>query len=197
MKNDQMKGKHMRLRAAKPEDAAELLEIYGYYVKNTAITFEYEVPSVSEFISRIENTLKKYPYIVAEEEGKIIGYVYAGAFKARAAYEHSVETSIYVADKKRRQGVGGTLLEALEEALKKQNILNVNACIAVPNEEDEYLSFGSVRFHETRGYKLVGTFHDCGYKFERWYNMIWMEKMLGEHVSPAPEMIPFPKTDKL
>ena len=183
----------MELRIATPDDAEELLGIYSYYVENTAITFEYEVPSAEEFRKRIENTLKKYPYIVATENGKIIGYAYAGAFKARAAYDHSIETSIYVSKDARQQGVGSALLEKLEGLLKKQNVLNVNACIAVPVEEDEYLTFGSVRFHEAKGYKTVGTFHKCGYKFERWYNMIWMEKMIGEHTSPAPDLIPFPK----
>ncbi len=183
----------MNLRTATPDDAEELLGIYSYYVMNTAITFEYEVPSVSEFRERITNTLKKFPYIVAEEKGKIVGYAYASPFKARAAYEHSIETSIYVAKDARQQGIGSALLARLEEILKKQNVLNVNACIAVPEEEDEYLTFGSVRFHEARGYSLVGTFHKCGYKFDRWYNMVWMEKMVGEHVSPAPKVLPFPE----
>jgi phosphinothricin acetyltransferase len=183
----------MKIRVATPKDAEALLGIYAYYVKETAITFEYDVPTVEEFRGRIENTLKKYPYLVAEEEGKIVGYAYASAFKTRAAYDHSVETSIYVAKDCRRAGLGSFLLENLEKNLGKMNILNVNACISVPDgEEDEHLTFGSVRFHEKNGYKLVGTFHECGYKFGRWYNMVWMEKMLGEHVSPAPDVIPFP-----
>ncbi len=185
---------NMKIRVATPGDAEALLGIYAYYVKETAITFEYDVPTVEEFRGRIENTLKKYPYLVAEEEGKIVGYAYASAFKTRAAYDHSVETSIYVAKDCRRSGLGSLLLEELEKTLGKMNILNVNACISVPDgEEDEYLTFGSVRFHEKKGYKLVGTFHECGYKFSRWYNMVWMEKMLGEHVAPAPDVIAFPK----
>ncbi len=184
----------MNIRFATPEDAETLSGIYSYYVKNTAITFEYDVPSVQEFRGRIENTLKKYPYLVAEENGKAVGYAYASPFKTRAAYDHAVETSIYVAKDARRAGVGSLLLDALEENLKRMNILNVNACISVPDgNEDEYLTFDSVRFHEKKGYKLVGTFHKCGYKFGRWYNMVWMEKTVGEHVSPAPEVVPFPK----
>jgi phosphinothricin acetyltransferase len=184
----------MNLRLATPDDAEALLGIYSHYVKNTAITFEYDVPSVEEFRGRIENTLKKYPYLVAEEDGKAVGYAYAGAFKARAAYDHSIETSIYVSKDSRRTGVGSLLLDRLEAELKKMNILNVNACISVPDgDEDEYLTFDSVRFHEKKGYKLVGTFHRCGYKFGRWYNMVWMEKMIGEHVSPAPDVVPYPE----
>ena len=86
----------MNVRMAKVEDAKDLLNIYEYYVTNTPITFEYDVPTIEEFKNRIETTLKRYPYIVAEENGKIYGYAYAGAFKCRRAYDWSVETSIYV-----------------------------------------------------------------------------------------------------
>lgn len=94
-----MKGIFMEnivLRTAKPSDADRLLEIYAPYVENTAITFEYEVPSVDEFRQRIENTLKKYPYIVAIKDDKIVGYAYAGTFKSRAAYDWDVELSVYL-----------------------------------------------------------------------------------------------------
>lgn len=84
------------IRVAKREDAEELLKIYSYYVENTAITFEYDVPSVEEFSDRISNTLEKYPYLVLEEEGKILGYTYAGKFNSRAAYDRAVETTIYM-----------------------------------------------------------------------------------------------------
>lgn len=94
------------LRAARPDDAAALLEIYAPYVTGTAISFEYDVPSVEEFRARIEHTLKKYPYIVAESGGEIVGYAYTGEFKERAAYGWSVETSIYVARGKKRCGIG-------------------------------------------------------------------------------------------
>lgn len=185
----------IRIRVAKPEDATELLEIYSYYVKNTSITFEWDVPSEEEFRSRIENTLKKYPYIVAVSNEKIIAYAYASPFKTRAAYDWAIETSIYVHKDFRRGGVGRIILTKLEELLAEQNILNVNACIAYPPVEDEFLTKDSVRFHERMGYKLVGEFHQCGYKFNRWYNMVWMEKMIGEHVSDQPRIIPFNKTD--
>ncbi len=182
------------LRVACPEDAAEIQRIYSYYVEKTAITFEYEVPSVEEMQRRIEHTLERFPYFAAIVDGQVKGYAYAGTFKARAAYDWSVETSIYVEKGMERHGIGAQLLKKLEEVLKSQNILNVNACIAVPcGEPDEYLTFDSVRFHEREGYKTVGTFHECGYKFSRWYNMVWMEKILGEHISPAPAVIPFPK----
>ncbi len=182
---------YLRIRAATVEDAAELLEIYRPYVEHTAITFEYDVPSVEEFASRIVNTLQKYPYLVAEYEGRLIGYAYAGAFKERAAYDWSIETSVYVREDMKRMGVGRALYAVLEECLRKQHILNVNACIGYPEEEDEHLNADSVHFHKKMGYSMVGEFHRCGYKFGTWYNMVWMEKLIGEH-SPEPlPVIPF------
>lgn len=169
------------IRNAVPQDARALLDIYGPYVKNTAISFEYEVPSVEEFQKRIENTTKKYPYLIAEEDNQILGYAYAGAFYGRAAYDWSVETTIYLAPSATKKGVGRLLYKSLEEKLKGMGILNLYACIAYPDEEDEYLDKNSALFHEHMGYQKVGEFHKCGYKFGRWYSMIWMEKIIGEH----------------
>lgn len=176
------------IRTATEADAEELLEIYKPYILNTAITFEYDVPSAEEFRERIRSTLLKYPYLVAEENGEIIGYAYAGAFKERAAYDWAVETSIYVRTDKKRCGAGKMLYAALEDILKKQNILNVNACIAYTEKEDEYLTNNSVHFHEHLGYTEVGRFHKCGYKFGRWYDMVWLEKYIGKH-SENPEKV--------
>jgi len=179
------------IRIATPDDAEELLNIYAPYVEKTAISFEYEVPSVDEFRERIENILKKYPYIVLEDEDGIAGYAYCGAFKTRAAYDWAVETTIYLKESKKGLGYGKALYEKLEELLKKQNIINMNACIATCDVEDEYLTNGSSRFHEKMGYRLVGEFYKCGFKFNTWYNMVWMEKMIGEHSSNTSKMIPF------
>ena len=126
-------------------------------------------------------TMKTYPYLVALIGDKLVGYAYAGTFKARKAYDWSVETSIYVDKDYERLGIGKALYKALEEVLKKMHILNVNACITYPKEEDEYVTKDSARFHEYMGYQLVGRFHDSGYKFGRWYDMVWMEKLFGEH----------------
>lgn len=118
------------LRVAVPEDAEKLVEIYAPYVRNTAITFEYEVPSVEEFRGRIENTLKRYPYLVAEMDGQIAGYAYASVFKPRAAYSWCVEVSIYLRGDRRGMGIGKMLYDRLEEILIKQGIRNLYACIA-------------------------------------------------------------------
>ena len=177
----------MKIEMVSPTDAAELLEIYAPYVKETAISFEYDVPSVEEFKDRIENISAKYPYIkVLDDENKIIGYAYAGSFKARKAYDWSVETTVYVRRDCRRGGVGRKLYQVLEGMLKEMGILNMNACIAVPKKDDLHLTKDSLLFHEKMGFSIVGTFHNCGYKFHTWYDMVWMEKMIGEHVENQP-----------
>ena len=171
------------IRTATLSDAQALLNIYSPYVEHTAITFEYDVPSVEEFAFRIKNTLQKYPYLVAEKNGRLLGYAYASPFHERPAYDWAVETSIYVDQNIKHQGIGRRLHDALEDALRSQGILNMNACIAYPPEEDEYLDKNSVEFHTHMGYRLVGEFYKCGYKFHRWYNMVWMEKLIGNHLS--------------
>ena len=169
------------IRSASVNDAEALLNIYAYYVKNTANTFEYDVPTLEEFKQRITNTLKKYPYLVVVKEGTILGYAYAGVFKDRAAYDWSAETTIYLKYDAVKCGLGRMLYEALETEMKKRGFLNLYACIGYPIEEDEYLTRNSAEFHAHLGYQTVGEFHKCGYKFGRWYNMIWMEKLIGEH----------------
>lgn len=179
-------------RPASEDDAADLLAIYRYYVEKTAVTFEWAMPTVDEFQERIRHTLERYPYIVAESNGRILGYTYAGPLKDRKAYDWSVETTIYLDHTIRHQGLGSQLYLQLEQVLKQMHVLNLYACIAVPKENDDaYLTDDSERFHAHLGYSTIGTFHDCGYKFERWYDMIWMEKMIGEHDCHPAEIIPF------
>lgn len=181
------------IRVVTPNDVLKILEIYAYYVKNTVITFEYEVPSIDEFRARITKTLKKYPYIVVENANKILGYAYTGAFVGRAAYDWSVETTVYVDHNAHKQGLGRMLYTGLENISRLQNIINLNACIGYPVKDDEYLTTNSADFHAHLGYRMVGEFHKCGYKFGRWYDMVWMEKMLSEHPSVPHAVIPFPK----
>ncbi len=166
----------LRIELASVSDAAELLAIYRPYVEETAITFEYDVPSLTEFQERIWNTLLKFPYIKAVREGHILGYAYASPFKTREAYAWAVEMSVYVHKNARGGGIGKALYRALEEILKRQHITNLNACIAYPNP-------ASIAFHESFGYRTVAHFTKCGYKLGAWHDMIWMEK----HISPHPE----------
>lgn len=174
------------LRTATLADAPALAEIYRPYVEDTDITFEYVPPTAAEFAARMESTLKKYPYIVAVEDGVIQGYAYAGAFKGRAAYDWAVETTVYVRMGAHGRGIGTLLYAELERLLAMQHILNLNACITYPNE-------GSEAFHRKLGYKTVAHFTKCGYKLGKWKDMIWMEKLIAPHPDVPLPVIPFPE----
>nr|WP_320024352.1 GNAT family N-acetyltransferase [uncultured Acetobacterium sp.] len=168
------------IRMAMESDTEKILAIYAPYIRDTAITFEYTVPTIEEFSARMKKTLSKYPYLVAVRNEEILGYAYASEFKNRAAYDWSVETTIYIKQETRKNGVGKKLYQALEKVLERQHICNLYACIAYPNP-------GSIGFHEHLGYRTIGHFSKCGYKLETWYDMIWMEKMIGAHeMSPQP-----------
>ena len=171
----------VEIRLATINNTKDILKIYEYYVLNTAISFEYNVPTVVEFKNRIENTLKKYPYLVALIDNKVVGYAYAGSFVGREAYRFSAELTVYVDKDYQKIGIGKLLYKELEIRLKDMGIKNLYACVGVPVEkDDEYLNFNSVQFHEHLGFKQVGEFHKCGYKFDRWYNMVWLEKIIKE-----------------
>ena len=171
-------GGTMIIRSATTADTARLLEIYSWYVENTAVTYEYESPSMDEFGRRISNTLERYPYFVLENDNIIQGYAYAGSFHSRAAYSRCCELSIYLDHNAKGHGYGRKLYEALEEKLREMGFLNLYACIADPMTEDEYLTRNSEQFHTHMGFTKIGTFHRCGWKFGRWYNMIYMEKII-------------------
>lgn len=183
------------IRTVTPDDGEELLAIYAPYVIKTAITFEYEVPTPAEFRKRISHTLSRYPYIAAVGENEILGYAYTGSFVGRPAYDWSAETTIYISENKRKLGLGGYLYGVIEDISRAQHITNLNACIGFTETEDEFLTGNSVEFHEHLGYDRVGEFHKCGFKFGRWYNMVWMEKMIGDHDGKPLPMIPFPELD--
>lgn len=170
------------IRTATVSDAASLLDIYSPYVRDTAITFEYDIPTVSEFAQRIENTLVRYPYFVAVHADQIIGYAYASRYRLRPAYDWAAETTIYIHPQSQDRGVGTALYRELEGALKRQNIQNMYACISYPNP-------ASISFHERMGFRHVGRFSKCGYKLGAWYDIVWMEKLIGPHTDgfvPAP-----------
>ena len=186
-----MTGAGVRVRKATPADAKVLQRIYAPYVEKTAVTFEYDPPDAAEFQRRMERTLRRYPYLAAERAGELVGYAYAGAFAGRAAYDWAAEVSIYLREDCRGQGTGKRLYGALEGALRAQNILALYACIAVSEDEDEYLTNNSREFHAHMGYRLAGTFRQCGYKFGRWYDMVWMEKIIAPHAVPPPPVRAF------
>ena len=185
------------LRIASPSDAEELLKIYAPYVEETAISFETEVPTAEAFRQRIEKTLKNYPYIIAEENGEILGYCYLSPFVGRAAYIHAAETTLYLKMSARKKGIGKKLYTALEKIASAQNIFTLEACIGTvdPGKEDEHLTNNSAEFHSYMGYRFIGEFKRCGRKFGTWYNMIWMEKPLREHPDSPEPFIPFSELD--
>ena len=161
----------MMIRPVQLSDAATIRAIYQPYVTETAITFELDVPSVQEFESRITKTLIQFPYLVAEVGGKVVGYAYASTYYARAAYDWTTELSIYVVKEARGQGIGSALYTALEEELQARGYLRFLACIAVPNE-------ASISMHEKRGYVQVAHFPKIGYKFNKWHDIVWMQKTI-------------------
>lgn len=177
------------LRPVTVADAAELVSIYAPYVEQTAVTYEYEVPSVEEFQGRIANTTKNYPYLAAVENGVILGYAYASAFHPRAAFRWTAEVTVYLRKEAHGRGIGRMLYEALEEKLKQQNVQTAIALIADPNPE-------SVAFHEKMGYRVAGRLTNCAYKLGQWRGMYYMEKFLGEHAGEPESFLPFSEIEK-
>jgi phosphinothricin acetyltransferase len=169
------------IREAKLEDVKDLVDIYAYYVKDTAITFEYEVPSLEEFSERMRHINEKYPYFVIEENGQILGYSYAHEYYGRAAYDWCVEMTIYLRKDAKGRGLGKLLYTKMEQALKMMNIKNLYSCIATVNRECPFLTNASVYFHKALGFKKCAQFDSCGYKFGQWFDMIWMVKIIGDH----------------
>lgn len=168
----------LSVRAVQISDAERLAEIYSYYVIKTAVSFEYEAPSADEFIRRIERTTEKYPYLVCEKDGLVVGYAYAGTYNSREAYDWTVSTSIYIDREHRREGIGSLLYASLEHELKNQGIINLLAGVAFLEKEDEYLSHDSYLFHIKEGYEKVAHMKTVGKKFDRWYDLLWMQKKI-------------------
>lgn len=174
------------IRVATPDDAAQIVHIYAPYVTDTVVTFETAVPSVETYRQRIVNTLARYPFLVAcTSAGRIIGYAYAGAFKPRAAYDWTVETTVYLRPEAQGRGVSHALYDRLEELLVRQGVTTVCACIAVPNP-------ASGAFHAKRGFAEVAHFTHCGYKLGIWLDMVWMEKNIAPYPEHPDPIIAFP-----
>ena len=182
----------VEVRDAHLSDAPRLLEIYDWYVRHTAITFEYDTPSLSEFSARMERTMERWPWLVILRDGVIQGYAYAGPLKDRAAYDWCCELSIYLDRSARGAGLGRRLYGALEAALGRMGLCSLYACIALPEGDDEYLDHCSADFHAHLGFVTVGTFRLSGYKFHRWYHMIWMEKVIAPRQGEMSPVQPWP-----
>ena len=160
----------MNIRKVDLADAAQIAEIYNYYILNTHHTFETEPLSADEMQQRIAETSQDYPFLIAEYESVIQGYVYATQFKLRQAYKHSVEISIYVRNQAKQKGIGSELYQRLLEELSETDVHALMAGISLPNE-------ASVRFHEKIGYEKVAHFREVGYKLGRWVDVGFWEML--------------------
>lgn len=164
------------VRAAMPQDAEQLLEIYTPFVISedcsvSNVSFELTAPSLAEFRQRIVDISSKYPYLVGEKDGQILGYVYCHPYRERLAYQWSVEVTIYLAPAGQGKGLGRVLYEAMESILRLQGITMLYSCITLGNEH-------SIKMHEALGYRLIGTFSKSGYKNGQWLDTVWLEKQL-------------------
>jgi phosphinothricin acetyltransferase len=164
--------------------AAALASIYAPLVRDTAVSFETDVPDASEMARRIESTLPRHPWLVCEQDGVARGYAYAGRHRARAAYRWSVEVSVYVAAPAHRSGVGTGLYAALLEILASQGFHRAYAGITLPNP-------ASVALHEALGFAPVGVFHAVGFKGGVWHDVGWWERALVDDGAPPREPTPF------
>jgi L-amino acid N-acyltransferase YncA len=179
---------HIRLAAA--ADAAAVRDIYGPIIETTAISFELAVPSEDEMAARIIGRQPAHPWLVAEgEDGQgVVGYAYAGRFSGRAAYDWSVETSIYLAEAARGRGVGRALYAALLAVLDAQGYRQAMGGVALPND-------ASVRLHERAGFTLVGVYRAVGWKFGAWHDVAWWQRALARAGAGGPPTGPIPLTE--
>lgn len=172
-----------RIRLAGEEDARQVQTIYAPIVRDTIISFEVEIPSVDEMARRIAKVSRDYPWLVCEDGGELLGYAYASRHRERAAYQWSVEATVYIREGQRRSGVGKALYAALFPLLVMQGYVNAYAGIALPNP-------GSVRLHESIGFTPIGVFQRIGFKFGAWIDVSWWQRALQPAASDPPQPIP-------
>ena len=174
----------MAIRLADVADIPQILKIYGPYVENTAYSFEYTVPTAEAFTRRFQEITRQFPWLVWEENGTILGYAYGSAPFTRAAFGWCAEASVYLAPEARRKGIGRELYARLEQLLRQQGYQKVYALVTSENT-------GSVAFHEAVGYTQTAVLPECGWKFDRWHGLIWMEKSLNSVKIPKLPPVPF------
>ena len=168
------------IRLARPDDAAQIHAIYAPVVRDTIISFELEPPTEEQMGARIVETLKMFPWLVLERDGRVAGYAYASRHRDRAAYQWSADVACYVHSEARRQGVGAKLYTVLLDLLKRQGFQSAFAGIALPNE-------ASIRLHESVGFTHVGNYREVGYKLGAWRDTGWWQCRVGDAVpEPAP-----------
>lgn len=170
----------MLIRHADPErDAAACLAIYAPFITDSAVSFETTPPSVSEFAERIARHSQTHAYLVAEDDGKVIGFAYGSPHRERAAYRWTAETSIYVDPAHHGRGVGTKLYEQLLDLLRAQGIRMALAGATLPND-------ASIALHRRCGFIQVGVLPSVGWKFGRWHDVAWLACDLGPPADPGP-----------
>ena len=172
------------IRVATPADLPAILAIYAPYIKETTFTFEYEVPSAEEFALRMEHIQAKYPWLVLEEEGVVVGYAYGSPFNERAAYGWTADLSVYLDKNCRGRGNGRKLYECLMRLLQLQGIRNVYGIVTDPNPV-------SYQFHTDMSFVEKGHFEHIGYKMGKWLNVNFMAKDIAPAVDDPAPVVPF------
>ena len=165
--------RRLTIRQATPADAPALVKIYAPYVESTSVSFETVVPSVDDFAARIATSLSKWQYLVAESDGDVAGYAYGSTHRERAAYRYSVEVSAYLEPRFQRQGIGSALYRRLFDDLIAKGYCSAFAGITVPND-------ASVGMHLSVGFERIGVFKRIGWKFDRWHDVLWMQRRLRD-----------------
>ena len=176
-----------RIRPATKGDAEAIQRIYAPSILETVVSFEETVPSVAEMADRIESTMRTFPFLVLEEDDRLLGYAYASAHRTRASYRWSVDVSAYVDQSARRRGIGRALYTELIAILIQQRFHMAFAGITLPNA-------ASVALHEAVGFVYFATYKEVGYKFGRWHDVGWWQRPLA--VTSAP-LEPIPYTEIL
>ena len=172
----------LAIRPSREEDIAAITAIYAHHVLHGTGTFETEPPSPSDMAARRADVLSRnLPYLVAEEDGKVLGFAYCNWFKPRPAYRFSAEDSIYVSESARGKGLGAKLLAALSQAAEAAGVRKLIAVIG------DSANAGSIGVHRSQGFSHVGVLKDCGWKFGEWRDVVLMEKVLGEGSTTRPE----------
>jgi len=161
------------IRPATEHDVQAIVEIYNYFVVNTVVTFEEDPVTVAEMWQRISEVQKKYPWLVYELDGRVVGYAYAGPWKARTAYRFTVESSIYLAPGYTGKGMGAQLYTALINELRRLDVHAVIGGAAMPND-------ASVKLHESLKFKKIGQFTETGFKFGKWVDVCYWQLLLGD-----------------
>ena len=159
------------IRAAELSDVEKILEVYAPYVRSSTATFEYDVPELSAFTQRFLDITQQFPWLVWEEDGTILGYAYASRPFSRAAYSWCAEPTVYLRPEAQGRGIAAGLYRELECLLLQQGYQVLYALISGENQK-------SLRFHEKQGYEIRAFLPDCGWKFDRWIGLYWLEKRL-------------------